>query len=110
MEKMVYTREDLITRTLLLLNEGRNDFNGISRQEVKRILDAYENVITECLREANSDTPEIETKPIYGIKITATYKPAGIKTMYGEPRQTKEKISLKAKTTKYFGYAIVNGN
>lgn len=109
MDKTIYSKEDLITRTLRLLNKGRNDFAKIQRAEVELIIRAYETAVKECLQEA-TDTTEIETKPLNGLKITATFKPARNICMYGEQRQVKSKISVSAKLTKYFGWFAINQN
>lgn len=109
MDKKIYSKEDLITRTLRLLNKGRNDFAKIQRAEVELIIRAYETAVKECLQEA-TDKTEIETKPLNGLKINSTFKPARTIRMYGDTRQVKEKISVKAKITKYFGYFTLNQN
>lgn len=105
-----YSQKDLISRTVYLLNDGRPDFAKVTRESVEQTIDAYEMIIKNCLQEAAKPDSEVIVQVFSGLKLIAQYFPVRIIKMYGEIRQVKAKVSVKARISKYYKHFILNEN
>lgn len=109
-KEIVYSQSDIIDKTFHLLNDDRQIFATIPKETIQQILNCYESVVKDCLREAVEPQTKIIVKIFSGLQVVAQYVPAGKKKLYGKTIQAKEKISVRARVTKYFGYFGINNN
>lgn len=109
-KKKTYPQRELIKQTVFLLNDGRPDFAKVTKESVEQTLDAYEEIIKNCLQEAVEPNTEITVQVFNGLKLIATYVPARIVKMYGSIKKAKAKVACKARVSKYFKHFILNEN
>ena len=103
----IYSQSKLIDRTLKALNKDKPKKEKLNRDLVLQIISSYESVIVSLLKQAAPDT-NITVKPFHGIRIESAFNPSRIINMYGKETNTEEKISVKAKLSKYFGWHLIN--
>lgn len=106
---MVYTHQEIITKTLNLLNEGRPKFSMVQRQELENILECYETVITKCLKKAEPELP-VTVKAFSGLHLICKWIPSKVVKLYGKPIETGERLFATAKFTKHFNHRILNNH
>lgn len=109
-KEIVYNQNDIVNRTFHLINDDKPAFATVPKETIQQIIDCYEIVVKDCLKEAAEPKTKIIVKIFNGLQVIAQYVPAGKKKLYGKVIDAKEKISVKAKTTKYFGYFGINDN
>lgn len=109
-KEIVYNQNDIVNKTFHLINDDRPVFATVPKETIQQILDCYEYVIKDCLKEAAEPKTKIIVKIFNGLQVIAQYVPAGKKKLYGTVIDAKTKIFVKAKTTKYFSYFVINDN
>lgn len=109
MEKLTYTRDDLVKEVAAIFNEDKARDEKVSQKKIKELLGVVSEVIADYLSEATPDC-DIEVKTMPGITFKGMYvgSKQGRNPMTGEPIQIAPRIKLRASFTK--GYKDgVNG-
>lgn len=97
-----FNRADILRATVNTLNKGRNEFNSITLEQVKQIIDTYQHTIDSMLASANQLDKTVTVKPLNGLQITAQRKAACHKRIGGDTVSVPEQTYLTAIVSKCY--------
>lgn len=103
--RITYNRNELINKTLEILNENRPLFCRVQKDLVINILDAYEFAIKNCLKQA---TPEksVMIKCLDGVQLISKWLSEREIKLNNVSMITLPRIGAKARITKYYSQKL----